>query len=57
MFSIFRRDPASRLRKDYAKKVQQAFEAQQNGNARAYSALTAEAEKIRSQIDALNADK
>lgn len=51
MLSLFKRDPAKRLKKDYEKKVQEAYQAQQNGNVRQYSLLTAEAEKIKQQLD------
>lgn len=53
MFSLFKKDPTRKLQKEYEKKTQAAFQAQQNGNVRQYSLLTAEAEKIREQIDAL----
>ncbi len=55
MFSLFRKDPAKRLKKDYEKKVQEAYQAQQNGNVRQYSLLTAEAEKIKAELDRLSA--
>jgi len=53
MFSFFKSDPGRRLRADYKKHVQKAFDAQQNGDVRGYSLLTAEAEKIKSELDKL----
>jgi len=55
MFSLFKKDPTRRLRKDYERKVEQAFQAQQNSNVRLYSERTAEAEAIKEQILALEA--
>lgn len=53
MFSIFKRDPIKKLTKSYSAKLEQAMYAQRNGNIRLYSMLTAEAEKIAIEIDAL----
>lgn len=53
MFSLFKRDPARRLEQAYARKVNEAFQAQQNGNVRKYSLLTAEAEAIKEQISSV----
>ena len=57
MFSFFKSDPGRRLRADYKKVVQKAFDRQQNGDIRGYSLLTAEAEKIKAEIDKLEAAK
>lgn len=54
MLSIFKKDPARRMKKDYQQLVQKAYQAQQNGNIRGYSLLTAEAEKLKAKIDELN---
>ena len=51
MLSLFKRDPSSRLRKAYAQKVQAAYQAQQNGNVRQYSLLTAEADALKKKLD------
>ena len=53
MFSFFKSDPGRRLRADYKKQVQKAYEAQQNGDIRGYSLLTAEAEKTKAELDKL----
>ena len=55
MFSLFKRNPAKKLRKDYLAKLKQAMEAQRNGNMRAYAFLTEEAEGIRKQMEAAEA--
>ena len=56
MLSFLKANPTRRLEKDYAKKVQQAFEAQQNGNIRKYSELTMEAEHLRAKIEQIRSD-
>lgn len=53
MLSFLRRDPGRRLQKLYEKKVQEAYQAQQNGNVRQYSLLTAEASKLKEELDAV----
>ncbi|MBU2918003.1 Lacal_2735 family protein [Psychrosphaera sp. F3M07] len=50
MFSFFKKDPTKKLNKLYDRKLEEAMLAQRNGNIRAYSMITAEAEKIREQI-------
>ncbi|MBU2883492.1 Lacal_2735 family protein [Psychrosphaera sp. B3R10] len=53
MFSIFKKDPIKKLNKTYETKLEQAMLAQRNGNIRAYSMITAEAEKIAEEIKIL----
>ncbi|WP_022954154.1 DUF6435 family protein [Leucothrix mucor] len=55
MFSIFKSDPAKKLRKAYNAKLEQAMQSQRNGDIRTYATLTAEAEKMRAELDALEA--
>lgn len=55
MFSLFKSDPIKKLRKSYHAKLEQAMLAQRGGDIRTYSTLTAEAEKIKEEIDALEA--
>lgn len=55
MFGIFKRDPAKRLRKEYMAKLEEAMNAQRNGDMRAYAFLTTEAEGIREQLEAAEA--
>ncbi|MCK8046093.1 DUF6435 family protein [Shewanella sp. 1CM18E] len=54
MFSIFKRDPAKKLKKQYFAKLEQAMLAQRKGDIRTYSLLTAEAGEIDKQITNLN---
>lgn len=53
MFSIFKKDPVKHLQKQYEQTAEKAFQAQRNGNIRLYSELTAEAEKIRGELEIL----
>lgn len=53
MFSLFKPDPIKKLRKAYHAKLEQAMLAQRSGDIRTYSTLTAEAEKIKDEMDAL----
>lgn len=55
MFSIFKKDPAKKLHKQYMAKLEQAMLAQRNGDIRGYAMLTAEAESLREQIASLSA--
>ncbi len=50
MLSLFKSDPIKKLTKQHEIKLEQAFQAQRNGNIRLYSELTFEAEKIEKQI-------
>jgi len=53
MFSIFKRDPIKKLNKRYEAMLEQAMHAQRNGDIKSYSLITAEAEKITVEIQAL----
>lgn len=57
MFSWFKSDPTRRLRADYKKQIEKAFKAQQNGDIRGYSLLTAEAEKIKAEIERIDKER
>ncbi|MFY0678549.1 MAG: Lacal_2735 family protein [Neptuniibacter sp.] len=57
MFSIFKSDPAKKLNELYLAKLEQAMLAQRNGDIMGYSELTAEAEGIQRQIQALKSQK
>lgn len=57
MFSIFKKDPIKKLNKIYEAKLEQAMLAQRNGNIKAYAMITAEAEKIASEIKELEKAK
>ena len=53
MFSLFRKDPAKKLKKLYANKLEQAMLAQRKGDIKSYAMITAEAEEINQQIQLL----
>jgi len=53
MFSIFKQDPIKKLNKQLSVKLEQAMNAQRNGDIRTYSQLSAEADEIDKQIVAL----
>lgn len=53
MFSLFKKNPIKKLNKAYGIKLEQAMLAQRNGDIKSYSMLTAEAEKIREEIEKL----
>lgn len=53
MFSFLKKDPLSKLNKQYAVLLKQALEAQRRGDIRSYSHLTSEAEKLGTEIDDL----
>lgn len=53
MFGWFKRDPVKALKAKYAKKLEEARDAQRNGNLALYGALTEEAEHIDAEIERL----
>lgn len=53
MFGLFKTDPVRKAEKAYYQKLEQAMNAQRNGDIRSYSMLTAEAESIRVEIEKL----
>ena len=53
MFSFFKKNPTKKLNKLYEAKLEQAMHAQRNGDIKSYSMITAEADKIREEIEAL----
>jgi hypothetical protein len=46
MFSLFKKDPVKKLKKSYELKLEQAMNAQRNGDIKAYSFITSEADII-----------
>jgi len=46
MFSLFKKDPTKKLKKQYDRKLEEAMHAQRNGNIKGYAMITAEAEAI-----------
>lgn len=53
MFGFFKTDPRKKLEKAYAAKLEEARDAQRGGDIKRFAQLTAEAEAIVKQIEAL----
>lgn len=53
MFSIFKSNPVKKLNKRYEVKLEQAMQAQRNGDIKSYAMITEEAEAIAAQIKVL----
>ena len=53
MFNLFKKDPVEKLNQEYAKILEQAMNAQRNGNIELYSELSQKAEEIGKKIDEL----
>lgn len=56
MFSLFKKDPIKKLKKSYEQKLEQAMNAQRNGDIKAYSYITSEADIIYKQIKKLESE-
>ena len=56
MFGLFSKSPLQKLQKEYDALITMAFQAQRNGNIRLYSTLTAEAQALRKDIEALKTE-
>jgi hypothetical protein len=57
MFGFLKSDPSKKLRKLYDKKSTDAMLAQRKGDIHSYSMLTAEAEELWKEIEALKQNK
>jgi hypothetical protein len=57
MFGLFKSDPSKKILKQYKATLGKALHAQRNGKIREYSFLTLEAEELKKQLDAINAEK
>ena len=55
MFSIFKKSPADKLKKEYGRLLESAMQAQRKGDIRSYSDLTDQAEQVLTKMDALKA--
>lgn len=53
MFGLFKNNPEEKLKKQYEKKLEQARDLQRNGDIKGFAKVTAEAEEIMKQIEAL----
>lgn len=56
MFGLFKKDPAKKLREQYASLLEEARDLQRMGNIKGFALETAEAEEVSKQLEAL-ADK
>jgi hypothetical protein len=56
MFSLFKRDPAKKLKKAYMAKLEKAMQAQRNGDIKSYSFITSEADVLHKEILKLEAN-
>lgn len=57
MFGFLKSSPVKKLKKQYNQKLEDAMLAQRKGDIRAYATLTAEAEALWSEIEALENNK
>lgn len=57
VFSLFKKNPTKKLEQQHAKLLEQAMQAQRNGDIRTYSKLTAEAEEVFEQIERLSSSE
>lgn len=53
MFGLFKQDPLQKLEKEYEKTMEQAVQAQRNGNIDLFSKLSQDADNILKKIDEL----
>ena len=53
MFSLFRKDPLQKLKKTYARHLEQARDLQRNGDIRGFSEKYAQAEELLQKIEQL----
>ncbi|UTW06610.1 DUF6435 family protein [Pseudomonas benzenivorans] len=53
MFGLFKSDPLKKLRKQYDAKLEEAMNAQRNGNIRGYAQLSEEADALWKQLEPL----
>ena len=57
MFGIFKKSPIEKMENEHKELLTKAFNAQRNGDIRGYSMITAEAEKVREQLEVLKAEE
>ena len=53
MFGFLKTDPKKKLQKKYEKLLFEGMQFQRNGDIKSYAMITAEAEKVREEIQAL----
>jgi hypothetical protein len=57
MFGFLKSDPSKKLQKKYEKLLFDAMQFQRNGDIKSFSMVTAEAEKVREEIEELKSKK
>lgn len=57
MFGLFKSDPAKKLRKEYAKKMEKARDVQRSGDLKLYARLMQENEELAKRIEELSKNK
>lgn len=53
MFGLFKKDPVKKLEDEYSKKMEEAINAQRNGDIDGFSKLSFEADEIDKKIEVL----
>ena len=53
MFGLFKKDPIKQLTEDYKNTLDEAMQAERNGDIRTYSALSEKAESIGQKLETL----
>ena len=54
MFTLFKRDPSKKLKKQYARLMEEARDIQRSGDLRLYADKISKAEEIAKQIESLH---
>lgn len=53
MFGLFKKDPARKLEKQYARLMEEAMQLQRGGDIKGYAAKVAEAEEVQQKLEAM----
>jgi len=54
MFGLFKKDPAKKLRKQYARLLEEARDLQRMGDIKGFAQKSADAEEVMKQLEALD---
>ncbi|MGH1374261.1 MAG: DUF6435 family protein [Cellvibrionaceae bacterium] len=57
MFGFLKADPEKKLQAEYQKLLEKGMQFQRNGDIKSYSMITAEAEKVREELERVKAEK
>ena len=55
MFSLFKKNPSKKLEKEYNRLLEQARDAQRSGDIKLFATLSAQAEEVWKQVEAVKA--